>query len=626
MCSEPHRQPSHAPLRRAGAWIAWIVLAAIAAAGLRDYRVDNDLSGWVPARRSVGPVQTYLVVGGPTEALALDRIVPALRRLDSVAWCLDPASLTAAAAFTRVTPNDFVVSADGGWAGVFVFRAEGADDATLVRQVREVIERHAADPARIATGGPAVFHVALNDYSQRRLIAIMAGILILGGLMLRHLTGSLAAALRTQAAVVLSQVVLLGVISWRGAAMDMSLSMVPPLMTALGFSYAAHRLLRTGVTRILILCWLTTALGFGTFAFADLAPMRAFAVYAVVGLALVWLAVMTLLDPLPPTRRATARLPRWLRALRAAGWSLASRRPRAVVIVGVFVSVTGIVSVMGLTFETDPLRYFPADSEVYRGFTALDAHLTGMLPFQIQIDRDVDAIPMLQRTSGVRKVIDVTSFAKSPGKVYWCLADNDALPRLQRAEADWHAWSREHGASLQWRGVAAQLAEIGAIVRRTAMVALPFMAVVAGAAVALTTRRLGDGLISLWVNLIPVLAMIASAAATRWALGLPTIMIGAIATGVAVDDTLHVVVATRTRRSLRRSYVRCWHPCIASSLVAAVCLMAFAFSPFQPTAQFGVLLAMAIMAAAFADFLLLPALLRAFGVRHSASPAAAAPA
>ena len=621
MSAEPGSRtavPRRKRSRVAIAWVSWIALRKVSAAGLRHYRNDNPLSEWVPERRSKGPIQTYLVVGGPGEAFGMDRVVPALQQLDSVAWRLDAGTLAIAGPLASVSAEDFLVSRDGRWIGIYVFRAEAADDGTFVREVREVIDRQAADPERIAIGGPAVFHAALNDFSQRRLPAIMLGILLVGGIVVWHITGSFTTGITTQAAVTLSQLVLLGAVSWRRIPMDMSLSMVPPLMMALGFSYAAHRALRPGAMPTLVLCWLTTALGFGTFALADLAPMRAFAGYSVFGLTLVWSAVITLVRPIPAERRPDAHHPRWLHAARRAGWCLACRAPGTIVVLAIVLSLSGIVALCYLRLETDPLRYFPRHSLVYRDFKALDRHLTGMLPFQVELTGDVDAGAVLRRTPGVRKVVDVTTLTQTSGRLYWCLADNDALPQLKQAEPTWQAWARQQGTQLHWRGVGAQLAAVDTTVRRTAIVALPLMALLTAVVIGCQTRNAKQAAISLWVNLVPIIALAAVTVAARWPLGLPAMMIGAIATGIAVDDTLHLLAALRTWRSLRRAYVWCWRPCVGSSLVAAICVMLFVLSPFRPTAQFGSLLALAIFVAALADFLLLPAMLHQTTVQPSA--------
>jgi predicted exporter len=94
---------------------------------------------------------------------------------------------------------------------------------------------------------------------------------------------------------------------------------------------------------------------------------------------------------------------------------------------------------------------------------------------------------------------------------------------------------------------------------------------------------------------------------TRWPLGLPALMVGAIAVGMAIDDTIHVLQGLARGWSPRRTLVRCWRPCAGSTAVAAVCFALFALAPFRPTAQFGILLSAGSIAALAGDLLVLPA-------------------
>jgi predicted RND superfamily exporter protein len=96
-------------------------------------------------------------------------------------------------------------------------------------------------------------------------------------------------------------------------------------------------------------------------------------------------------------------------------------------------------------------------------------------------------------------------------------------------------------------------------------------------------------------------------------------MFGLSAVGVAADDTVHLLHRTPRSSLARRTtftLAECWRPCVGSSLIAACCLAVFALSPFRPTAQFGVLLAAAILAALLADMLVLPAALRLLNARR----------
>jgi predicted RND superfamily exporter protein len=194
-----------------------------------------------------------------------------------------------------VTADEFVIGPDGDYAGIFVFPHVEAGDERFVGAIRDILDQTECSRADCFNlGGPAVFHVALNEASQRYPPHIVLLILFVGGALMWAVTRGLAAAGSAMAAITLSQVVLVGAMSWSRLPMDVSLSMVPPLMMSFGFSYAAHRALRPHIAHLLFLCAANTALGFGTFVSADVPPVRIFAVAGGLGLAVVWLAVVTL--------------------------------------------------------------------------------------------------------------------------------------------------------------------------------------------------------------------------------------------------------------------------------------------------------------------------------------------
>jgi predicted RND superfamily exporter protein len=583
-------------------WLPWLVVLSLSAVGLRHYRVDNDLAAWMPDLATPGPLPSYVVIGFDRGAIDASRLAGDLRARPAVALCIDPLLVETAGAVAGIGPEQFVVSKDGDYLGIFAFRRPDTTDEALVADVKQCLTGVA--PNRYALGGPAIFHLALNQASQQRLPAIAGLIILVGAALLRWTTGSLRVALSAMLAVTISQVILLGLMSWRGLPVDMATSMVPPLMMSLGFSYAAHRAAGRASWTTLALCLVTTALGLGSFVFSAVAPVRSFALNGILGLVLVWLAVMTLV-PQAKTRRASGIH----RTLRAANIRVVTRG-RPWVLAGTFIFLAGVVGLATrVRFQTDPLNYFAADSRVVRDFKQLNQRLTGMLPFQITAQGPADPQPLLQATPGVRKVINIASFVDADEPVFWCLADNDALPRLAKAQRRWQHWASAHDTTLQWRGVAAQLHETGRLLLTIAAASLPAMAAVAGLAVALVVRRRRLIVAGILVNLAPVAGLVFVAGMLRWPVDLPSLMIGAISIGVAVDDTLHLARSYVRRGSPTRAMVACWRPCAGSSLVAAACMCVFALSPFGPTAQFGVLMAAAILFALAGDLILLPVLL-----------------
>ncbi len=603
----PNRSPQKPPRKNLGrtiAWILWLVVAALSGMSLQHYQIDNDLGSWVPDLEAVGAIKSYTIVGFERNAFSETEVAASLRKQPSVSFCLDSAYVERIGRSQGIAPENFVVSEDGTYAGIFVFRNANYDDETFVRQIHVALAEYDRSLDRFALAGPAVFHVSLNAFSQLRLPIIMLLINLMGGVWLWSITGNPKAAVTGVAAIVLSQAVLLGIVSWQRIPVDMSLSMIPPLIMALGYSYAAHRTLRRGVTGTLLLCCGTTAAGIASAGISDLVPLRMFALYGTLGMALVWLAVVTLM-PAPAPRARSSRPPaRWFEPLLRCNLAIVHRHGNVVVLVCVFITIASVVAIPYLHFESNPLAFFPSDARITRDFSTIDARLTGTLPFQVTVTGLADPTKMLQNTVGVRKILNVSTIVGGDHATYWGLAQGDALPDLVSAQEEWHAWANTNHVQLQWRGIAAQITATGRILRLATIVTLPAMAIIAAISIGCLTWSLRMAFVAAWVNLLPVCCLILIAAIAQVSIGLPSFMIGAIAIGMAIDDTVHLASSVQQRRGVARGLMRCWRPCVGSTFVSASCLALFALSPFGPTRQFGILLGSISLCALTVDMLL----------------------
>lgn len=128
------------------------------------------------------------------------------------------------------------------------------------------------------------------------------------------------------------------------------------------------------------------------------------------------------------------------------------------------------------------------------------------------------------------------------------------------------------------------------------------------------------GLFALAINVIAVLLVLAVAGFADMPLNSITVMVAAVALGIAVDDSIHFITHWKEERARGAGPAQA----IASTLrvkgcaiiVTSAALMAifsiFAFSSFPPVVDFGVLSASAFAAALVSVLVLLPALLRIF--------------
>lgn len=569
------------------------MIVVTACVGLRHYRIDNDLRRWMPDIAGDDNLAGMLIVGYD----------PQLEDGQELA-----ANLQAHTPAKAIIP----FAGDGRLAGLLILPDAHVTGAQLLTAVRSELSGR---PSVHPLAGPAVFAQAIDDWSQRGL-SLASGLLLLCGAVAVYLTTrSVAATSQSLVAIFSSQLVLMGWISWCQQPMDMMLSMLPPLMMALGFSYAAHRAMRADASLAMVLSMVTSAAGLLTFALTDFASIRSFALWGALGVGLTWAAVMLLVRPASDASSSGEELEPGEGFDNPPLRSWQMKHAWLLTLAGLSLTAAGFVLCMNLKVESDVLRYFPASAKIVQDYRLLNDQLTGMLPFEVQIvepagsnpERLAEALTMLRSTPGVRLVIPIATSIDTHHQHYLGMADNAALTSLSAAQPDWQAWAKTHDVTLKWQGVAAQLDHIGRSVIHTAMTAVPAMIIISGLAAWVIDRRLRSVLLSMYVNVFPVACLVLIAWGMGHPMGLATLVIFSLAIGMAVDDTLHLIVAAKKSGSMALATRLCFRPCLGSSLAVAICMAMFGFCAFKPTAEFGLLVAIVTLFASAGDLILLPA-------------------
>ncbi|MBR66504.1 MAG: hypothetical protein CMO67_00040 [Verrucomicrobiales bacterium] len=137
---------------------------------------------------------------------------------------------------------------------------------------------------------------------------------------------------------------------------------------------------------------------------------------------------------------------------------------------------------------------------------------------------------------------------------------------------------------------------------------------VIGVILAVLWRSVGLALLALAVNLLPVGMIISLQGFAGVPLNSITIMVAAIALGVAVDDTIHFITHWRDKRRTGSSPTEATRsalqvkgrPIVATTIILAGMMMVFWMSVFPPVVHFGLLLAVGLAGALLATLVLLP--------------------
>ena len=188
-----------------------------------------------------------------------------------------------------------------------------------------------------------------------------------------------------------------------------------------------------------------------------------------------------------------------------------------------------------------------------------------------------------------------------------------------RAEA-WLKENAPHVGAVNSTGPAALFAYIGQRNIRAMLAGTTVVLLAISAILLFALRSLRLGLTSIVPNLVPAVLGFGVWGLAVGQVGLSLSVVVAMTIGIVVDDTVHFLSKYRRARreyghgpedAVRYAFDTAGRALFTTTVVLVAGFLIFAFSPFVPTAEVGVLTAMIIAFAFIADLTLLPALLTA---------------
>ena len=197
------------------------------------------------------------------------------------------------------------------------------------------------------------------------------------------------------------------------------------------------------------------------------------------------------------------------------------------------------------------------------------------------------------------------------------LYSQELLELNGRAEA-WLEENAPHVADVSSTGPATLFAYIGQRNIRAMLIGTVVVLLAISGILLFALRSLRLGLISIVPNLLPAVLGFGVWGLTVAQVGLSLSVVVAMTIGIVVDDTVHFLSKYRraqreygrnAEESVRYAFDTAGRALLTTTVVLVAGFLIFAFSPFVPTAQVGILTAMVIGFALIADLTLLPALL-----------------
>jgi len=431
-------------------------------------------------------------------------------------------------------------------------------------------------------------------------------------------------------------------------------------------------------TRPMVLASVTTAAGFLSLLAAGMEPVRELGVFAAVGI-LVSLVVNLLLGPLLIRRlrvpeAATAADPelhgRWLH--------LGSSRPRTVLASALLLILGALASLPFIRVASNPLGFLPEDHPTAVQYRRVSESLSGFYTLEVVLDlprawtdpavwapvdrlaEELGASPIVARVvspldllrkleqwdhdmapswyrlpqSGADAEALLENLDSSGREMLGSLVAHDGSTiRLSAVvnEMDEHLFldleeqaqqalgELPQGFSGRVTGQVLQLVNAQQTLVSSQLRSLAFALLVVFIVVGVGLRSAKLTVLSVLPNVVPLLAAFAVMAIAGITLDAATIMVASIALGIAVDDTVHLLVAidrqepqeTTTER-LRLALEHVGPALVLTTVAACIGFFALMTSAFVPIRSFGLLAGTAMLVALAADLWLVPAMLVLF--------------
>jgi predicted RND superfamily exporter protein len=353
-----------------------------------------------------------------------------------------------------------------------------------------------------------------------------------------------------------------------------------------------------------------------------------------------------------------------------------ARHSGTCIMAGFLAAAVSLYAIPRIVIDTDYLSFFPEDSPVRRDFEAVNRLLSGAIPIYVVLDggapgafREPDNLRALEGLGervagldGVSRAVSMVDTLRVINRAFE--ADDPAAERIPETRAEVSEllqlapkdeMARFVNVNHSHANLVVRTGEVGSAavrdlttrLRNASRGALPdgiaaepvgnaillarsadgiagsqLQSVGSAAAtifvlVSLALRSLRLGTIAMIPNLLPVAMYFGLLGLGAAPLSLPTSLIGSVALGIAIDDTVHFLVRYRRERrtglspaeAARVTGLRVGTPIATTALMLSVGFAVIALSRFATLREFGVLFAVTVGFCLAAELLLMPALL-----------------
>jgi len=588
----------------------------------------------------------------PGRLAALSQLSDELSALPTVVRTLSIADLPEVPALLRSPPVvPALVSERSDATIVAVVLSVSSDDlgavVPIVAAVEEVVERHqgAAGLSLTPAGVPAVraafFSLALRDQAMLGpLVSVAVALVLLIAFRRRH------AAVVPMLAAGLPLVWLLGSMGAAGEPIGLINQAFFTLLPVIAIADAVHWVVRVhdewratpddrddaivraagGVGMACTLTSLTTAAGFITLVAVDVEILRRFGVWAAIGIGLAWISVVMVVPLALSLVKADPADVGAGRGRAVACWSM--QHPVVVSVLAVALLAAAGHAGQGLVVDNRLTDLLPEEHPVRQASDRIDADLGGILALEVELAGAEDtALARLADWARTQPEVRWVGSGQAAG-ASWQRRDGIARISIHTPDIGGQAFAglaervRERAETIDGATVVvtgtplvayAGVNRIGTRLRSSLVGLLLVVTIFVG----LALRSVRLAVVAVPVNVLPLLVGAASLAWLGRTLDPLAAVIVAVALGIAVDDTLHLMSrALEERRSGRTvdeavlaAAEHSGRALVVTTVALAAGLSVQMLSSFPPLRLLGGLGTIIVVVALVADLTLLPALL-----------------
>jgi hypothetical protein len=411
----------------------------------------------------------------------------------------------------------------------------------------------------------------------------------------------------------------------------------------------------------IFLATITTMAGFASLAWTEVLPMRQMGIFVSLGigyagfLALFFLPAVLSRMKLPPKPRQTGESP-------LTGLVLAASRYRALVVV-VFLAIVAVSAfyIPRLEVVSNQLMFFKEDSQIRQTFDKIEKHFGGALPLigEIISDRGIDTLRdynfadevldterEMERLPGVKSVLSIFDMVVGINEMVTGRHEYPESPRLiQRLVAkiddkDLKTWVSDDGLRMMVRtedlesldmdrvedfvaehseirlisGMPVLFEEMNKLVVQSQTQSLALALALIFIMLLVTMRRFGAAVIALIPIVITITAIMGMLVISKFYLNILTANMSAIAVGVGVDYSIHLISGIHyfrkrgldRRESVNSALSSVSRPVLANAFGLAIGLSILFFSPLRIHMQVASVMWVAMVVSSMAALLLIP--------------------